>query len=32
LPASVLPWRRRGAELPRLTSTAQQSGVVDRVG
>ncbi len=32
LPASVLPWRRRGAELPRLTSTAQQSGVVDHVG
>jgi transglutaminase-like putative cysteine protease len=32
LPASVLPWRRRGAELPRLTSTSQQSGVVDHVG
>jgi len=32
LPASVLPWRGRGAELPRLTSTAQQSGVVDHVG
>ena len=32
LPASVLPWRRRGSELPRLTSTSQQSGVVDHVG
>jgi hypothetical protein len=31
-PASVLPWRRRRVELPRLTSSAQQSGVVDHVG
>ncbi len=31
-PASVLPWRRKGIELPRLTSTAQRSGVVDHVG
>jgi transglutaminase-like putative cysteine protease len=31
-PVSVLPWRRRRVELPRLTSSAQQSGVVDHVG